>query len=124
MVERRRQGEGHPWAPVWPRRLLRLARRLKIAVEDRRHIRILLAGFGGLERFKHVAAALAELRRAKADIAAGREAGLIYADRGLLVFDDGPAWRDPAAAFLPPPTGGSILDLASPPRLPEMNAPA
>jgi hypothetical protein len=107
-----------------PRRLLRLARRLRIAVEDKRHIKLLLTGFSGLDRFVHIASAIAELRRAKADIMAGREPGLIYAeeDRGLIVFDDGPAYRDPAAAFLSPQTGASILDIVNPPRFPAMDA--
>jgi hypothetical protein len=95
----------HPWAERRPRWLLAWATRHAIPVfGHKRFLQVLSAGFDCPERWRLWRAAKAELRRARAAIARGEEAGMIYSGgRDLLVFADSEPrrWGAPENVLLP-----------------------
>jgi hypothetical protein len=109
---------GHSWSERRPRQLLSWANQRGVPVfGHKRFVLVMNAGFDCPERWRLWRVAKAELRRVRAAIARGEEAGMIYSGgRDLLAFgESGPRrWGAPESALRP----SAHPSLAGPP--PEM----
>lgn len=114
---------GHSWSERRPRRLLAWADRYAVPVRGV-FLTVVLAGFAGPDRWRLWRAAKAELRRTRAAITRGEEAGMAYSgDRDLLAFgESGPRrWGAPESVLWPslhPSLAGP------PPEMPGATAPS